>query len=154
MCVEGVFGCFFGIWGFSVSVERLCVELSIHKFCLGEDRYGIMGWWNNGNCVGEKFSTCPLVGDYQCACGMDVPRSCLCRRTFSLLSSSRLCGYALRHAHSTFHPASRCYAGLVDLLLLTAGSSVSMTGLCACPFYVTFICNAGWRGSRPRQGFS
>ena len=48
-----------------------------------------------------------------------------------MLSSDRLCGYALRHAHSTFHPASRCLAGLVDLLLLTVASSVMMMGRCA-----------------------
>ena len=43
MCVEGKFGCFGGIWGFSVVVGRLCLDVWIPKFCVGEDRYCILG---------------------------------------------------------------------------------------------------------------
>jgi hypothetical protein len=41
------------------------------------------------------------------ACGVDVPRACLCRRTIGSFGALALLEYALRHAHSTFHPASR-----------------------------------------------
>ena len=101
-------------------------------FGVREGRCGIRCYKTNGNCVCDKFSTCLLVGDYQCAscvdvppriallgwsrgfivdyggqfrgdggivykftcfvdyqcaCGVDVPRSCLCRRTLCLLVS-------------------------------------------------------------------
>jgi hypothetical protein len=48
------------------------------------------------------------------ACGVDVPRACLCRRTIGSFGALALLEYALRHAHSTFHPASRKTLALCD----------------------------------------
>ena len=58
----------------------------------------------------------PAVTFLQGARGVDVPRSCLCRRTICLSVAICVLGYALRPAHSTFHPASRCHVFSVPVL--------------------------------------